>query len=135
MMVIILKSKKIKEKNEKSNKQTNKQPNKLYYFLQCLISLTKSEMELCSEGELSLDDESIAHYKEGIKWPLEQAVLHSWVGVLIPKIIVLKSGRKTSSTDIRIGKVRLFKRLECIYLLIKVNKNYIQKIQNSFLGV
>ena len=60
-------------------------------------------MELCSESEVSLDE--TVNHKEGVKWPLEEATIHSWVGVKIVKDIYTKSGRKTSSTDIRIGKV------------------------------
>ena len=43
-------------------------------------------MELGSESELSIDDMDVNH-KEGIKWPLEEAVLHSWVGVEVHKIL------------------------------------------------
>ena len=73
-------------------------------------------MELCSEGELSLD-ESPADNKEGIKWPLKETVLHSWVGVLVPKIIVLQSGRKTSS-----ARYDYIKRLEYICFLMQFDK-------------
>ena len=36
-------------------------------------------MVICPESELSMDDMNVEH-KEGIKWPLEEAVLYSWVG-------------------------------------------------------
>ena len=73
-------------------------------------------MELCSVGELSLD-ESPADNKEGIKWPLKETVLHSWVGVLVPKVIVLKSGRKTS-----LARYDYIKRLKYICFLTQVDK-------------
>ena len=65
-------------------------------------------MELGSESELSIDDMDVNH-KEGIKWPLEEAVLHSWVGVKVHKILKTQRGRRTSATDICIAKVWIFK--------------------------
>ena len=73
-------------------------------------------MELCSEGELSLD-ESPADNKEGIKWPLKEILLNSWVGVLVPIIIVLQSGRKTSS-----ARYDYIKRLEYMCFLMQFDK-------------
>ena len=62
-------------------------------------------MELGTESEESLEALDDAAYRKGIKWPLEEAVLNSWVGCKVTKTTETKKGRQVSVTDIRIGKV------------------------------
>ncbi|CAL4250542.1 unnamed protein product, partial [Meganyctiphanes norvegica] len=44
------------------------------------------EMKLCSESEFIVEEMDVDR-KAGIMWPLEEAVLYSWSGVKLTKII------------------------------------------------
>ena len=71
-----------------------------------MSTLSLSDIELTSETEYSFEDDSgdIDH-REGIRWPLEEAVVNSWIGCRITRSSKTKIGRNVSVTEVRIGKV------------------------------
>ena len=44
-------------------------------------------------------------HREGIRWPLEEAVVNSWIGCRVTRSSKTKIGRNVSVTEVRIDKV------------------------------